>query len=214
VLNTTTASFQNFAPAPVANQVGTIPAWSRYKIEIFRFSVLSDTPDEILYMRINAPAENAALGAGKSWPTLASSVITDYLSPTGSAAGSIASLSTTLSWTAPAGTYVGSAYIFGSNIASATNSEAETANYFLRTRLDLEPAAYGNLTAQGYQFASVVAGTSMSTYTASNGTNPNPRCTSPDVPALTTNTNDYREAGLAFRGTDRKLYNAIWFWDN
>jgi hypothetical protein len=214
VLNTTTASFQNFSPAAVANQSTTIPAWSRYKIEVFRFSTLSDTPDEVMYMRIGSAAENAALGAAKAWPTLAPSIVDDYLKPTGTAAGAISSTAQTLSWTAPSGTYVGSGYVFGSNFATVTNGENETANYGLRSRLDFEPLALGNLTAPGRAFASVVAGTSMSTFTASNGSNPNPRCTSTDVVPLTDNISDYREAGLAFRGNDRKLYNAIWFWDN
>jgi hypothetical protein len=214
VLNTTTATFQNFSPVAVANQTTTIPAWSRYKIEVFHFSTLSETPDEVIYMRINSAAENAALGAAKAWPTLAASIVDDYLKPTGTAAGAISSAAQNLSWTAPSGTYVGSGYIFGSNFATATNSENETASYGLRSRLDFEPLALGNLAAPGRAFASVVAGTSMSTFTASNGSNPNPRCTSTDVAPLTTNISDYREAGLAFRGTDRKLYNAIWFWDN
>jgi hypothetical protein len=66
----------------------------------------------------------------------------------------------------------------------------------------------------GTSFASARSGVSMSTYTASTTTNPNPRCTSTDVVPLTSNTSDYREVGLSFRGTDRKLYNSIWFWDN
>ena len=119
-----------------------------------------------------------------------------------------------MAWTAAAGTYVGSSYLFGQNFASAVNSEGETANYGRRGRLDFEPAALGDTSGTGIAFASAVAGTSLSSSTASASTNPNPRCTSTDVVPLTTNTNDYREAGLSFRGTDRKLYNAIWFWDN
>ena len=214
VLNATTASNQNYSPTAVANQSTVIPAWSRYKIEVFYFSTLSDTPDQILYARISSPAENAAAGKTKVWPTLAQSIIDDYLKPTGASAGAIDTIAKTLSWTAPAGTYVGSGYVFGQNFATVANSQAETASYGLRTRLDFEPLAFGNLSAPGREFASVVAGTSLSTFTSTSGTNPNPRCTSSSVVPLTTNTSDYREAGLSFRGTDRKLYNAIWFWDN
>ncbi len=214
VLNTTTASFQDFSPTAVANQVTSIPAWSRYKIEVFRYSALSDSPDEILYTRTNYAAENAGLGASKTWPTMAPAFVDAYLKPTGASAGEVASLAQTLSWTTPAGTYVGSGYLFSQNFATATNSQAETANHGLRTRLDFEPLALGDLSAPGREFAKVVAGTSLSTFTANSGTNPNPRCTSPNVVPLTANTSDYREAGLSFRGTDRKLYNAIWFWDN
>ena len=214
VLNTTTASFQNYSPTPVANQSTLIPAWSRYMIEVFRFTPLSDTPDEIIYARVDTPAENAARGATKQWPTLAQKFIDGYLNPTGSGAGTISSLAQTMSWTTPSQSYVGSSYLFSSNFATATNSEAETASYGLRTRLDFEPLVLGDLTDTGRAFASVVAGTSLSPSTSSVSTNPNPRCTSTSLVPLTTNSNDYREAGLAFRGSDRKLYNAIWFWDN
>ena len=214
VLNATTASFQDFSPTAVANQAITIPAWSRYKIEIFRFDVLSDTPDEIVYARIGSAAENASLGVGKPWPTLAQGFIDAWLTPTGASAGAVSSVAQTMAWTAAAGTYVGSSYLFGQNFASVVNSEGETANYGRRGRLDFEPAALGDTSGAGIAFASAVAGTSLSSSTASASTNPNPRCTSTDVVPLTTNTNDYREAGLSFRGTDRKLYNAIWFWDN
>ena len=60
----------------------------------------------------------------------------------------------------------------------------------------------------------MTAGTSLSTYTESIGTNPNPRCISKSLAPLTSNVSDYREAGISFRSTDRKLYNAIWFWNN
>jgi len=214
VLSSTSLAFQDFSPAPVANQAATIPAWALYKTEVFRYSNLSDTPDEILYNRINSAAENATEGPSKPWPTMAPAFITDHLTPTGAAAGSIASFAQTLNWTAVPGTYVGSAYLFSQNFASATNSQGETANYALRTRIDFEPVALGDTVANGWRFASVVAGTSLSPSTANSGTNPNPRCTSQAVVPLTTNPSDYREAGLSFRGTDRKLYNAIWFWDN
>lgn len=208
------ASFQDFSPAPVANQSTTIAAWSRYKFEIFHFDVLSDTPDEIVYARTTAAAENAAAGASKAWPALATSVIDAYLKPTGAFAGAVTSLATSLSWTGPAGGYVGSGYLFGQNFLSATNSQGETATYALRNRLDFEPTALGNLSAAGIGWASVAAGTSLSSFTANAGTNPNPRCTSTDLVPLSSNISDYREIGLALRGADRKLYQAIWFWDN
>lgn len=214
VLNATTASFQNFSPTPVANQAATIPAWSRYKFEVFRHDVLSDTPDEIFYARITAAAENATQGPGKPWPTLAASFVDAYLKPTGASAGALTTTAHPMTWAAAAGTYIGSSYLFSQNFAFLANSQAETANYGLRTRLDFEPAALGDTSAVGFEFASVVAGTSLSTFTENSGTNPNPRCTSTNVVPLTTNTSDYREAGLSFRGTDRKLYNAIWLWDN
>ena len=214
VLNATTASFQDFSPTPVANQAATIPAWSRYKFEVFRYDALSDLPDEIFYVRTGAAAENATQGPGKPWPTLAASFVDAYLKPTGASAGVLTTTAHTMTWAAAAGTYVGSSYLFSQNFATLANSQAETATYGLRTRLDFEPATLGDTSAAGFEFASVVAGTSLSTFTSSSGTNPNPRCTSTNVVPLTANTSDYREAGLSFRGTDRKLYNAIWLWDN
>ncbi len=214
VRNATTSTNQQFAPAPVGNQATAIPAWSRYRVEIFRFNALSDTPDEIFYVRIGSAAENAALGIAKPWPTLASSFVDAYLRPTGPAAGAVATLAQTMSWAAQAGTYVGSSYLFGQNFATTTNSQGESANYALRTRLDFEPAALGNTSASGIDFASVVSGTSMSSFTATALTNPNPRCTSNTVVPLTTTAGDFREAGMLFRGADRKLYQATWFWDN
>jgi hypothetical protein len=214
VRNTTTNVNPDFSPAPVANQSATIPAWSLYKIEIFHFDVLSDTPDEIMYARINSPAENATLGASKAWPTLDTQFGTDWLTPTGAKAGGASSFAQTMAWTAPSGTYVGSSYIFSQNFLTTANSQGETANYGRRSRIDMEPAAYGDSTGSGYQFASGVAGTSMSSFTANSGSNPNPRCTANDLVPLTTTAGDYREAGLTFRGLDRKQYNAIWFWSN
>lgn len=214
VPNSTTASFQQFSPTPVANQAATIPAWSRYKFEVFRYDVLSDTPDEIFYARISAAAENATQGPGKPWPTLAASFVDAYLKPTGGSAGALTTTAHTMTWAAAAGTFVGSSYVFGVNFATLFNSEADRANYGMRTRLDFEPATLGETSATGFDFASVVAGTSLSTFTSSDGTNPNPRCTSENVVPLTANTSDYREAGLSFRSTARKLYNAIWIWDN
>jgi len=55
----------------------------------------------------------------------------------------------------------------------------------------------------------------LSANTSSSGTNPNPRCSgTARVPALTSNSNDYREVGLFLRSGDRQIRQAIWFWDN
>ena len=214
VLNATTASNQNFSPLPVANPAAVAPAWSVYKAEVFYYASASDEPDEIIWMRSGAAPENASAGAGKTWPTLAASFVDAYLKPSGAQAGAISSLAQTMGWTLAAGSYVGSGYLFSQNFATATNSQGESASYGLRTRLDFEPKALGDLSGSGWQFASVVAGTSLSPSTATSGTNPNPRCTSTDLVPLTASISDYREAGLLFRGADRKLYNAVWFWDN
>ena len=107
-----------------------------------------------------------------------------------------------------------SGYVFGQDFLTTINSQSETASFGYRARLDLLPARYGDLTMSGSELVSGPAGTALSTSTRNSGTNPNPRCTVNQVPALTDNINDYREAGLGFRGPDRKFYNAIWFWDN
>jgi hypothetical protein len=44
---------------------------------------------------------------------------------------------------------------------------------------------------------------SLSPYSQNASTNPNPRCGNTGVVPLTANVNDYREAGLTFRGSDR-----------
>ncbi len=109
---------------------------------------------------------------------------------------------------------VSSAYLFGQDFRTATNAQTETASYAVRSRLDFEPATLGDSAASGYQFLDPVSGASRSSFSANSGTNPNPRCASASgVVALTSDTNDYREAGLSFRGPDRKFYNAIWSWD-
>lgn len=214
VLDATTAVAQNYSPTPIANQQTAIPAWSRYKVEIFRFDTLSDSPDEILYTRIASAAESAAQGYGKPWPTLAEGFVDNYLKPTGNSAGALSSVNQTMSWASLPNTFIWSGWLFGQNFATATNAQSETASYGVRSRLDFEPPALGDTSAMGIAFANSRSGVSMSTYTASTTTNPNPRCTSTDVVPLTSNTSDYREVGLSFRGADRKLYESIWFWDN
>lgn len=214
VLNATTVSNQNFAAAPVASQSSTIPAWSRYKFELFRFDALSDTPDEVLYVRTSTQAENAAAGAGKAWPTLSSTFIDAYLKPTGSGSGAVSSLGTAIDWTAPAGSYVSSAYLFGQNSLTTSNGVDPATTYIKRNRLDFEPAAFGDTSGTGIGWADARTAASLSSFSQNAGANPNPRCTTTDLEPLTTTNSDYREAGLAFRGADRKLYQAIWFWDN
>jgi len=211
----TTHTFQDFAPAPVANQATLIPAWSRYKVEVFRFSSASNTPDETFYVRVNAAAENAAAGAGKAWPVIDPAFASSYLVPNAANAGGFSDMARTMGWTNPTGGHVLSGYLFAQNFVTMTNSQNESALYGLRTRLDFEPAAWGDSSGSGWRFASTASGTSMSGFTQNIGTNPNPRCAgTPGVVALTDNVNDYREAGLSFRGADRKLYTAAWYWDN
>ena len=218
VLTSKSVSSQGFSPVPVADQSTLIPAWTKYKVELFHYDVLSDTPDEVFYVRVNTPAENAATGATKEWPTLDPAQVTAYLTPSdatpaGSKAGAITSLAQTLIWTSPASLVVGSAYIYGNNSANATNSRGHTGRYFLANVLSFEPAALGDLKADGYQFNDVRAGTSLSTYTQAIDSNPNPRCTPDTVPALAT-VDSYREIGLSFRSANRKLYQAAWTWQN
>jgi hypothetical protein len=215
VNNSTTASFQDFTPTPIADIAATVPAWSRYKAEIFRYSNLSDEPDQVLYTRIGAGAESPSTGPGIAWPTLDGAFADAHLKPTGSGAGLIEGFASTLGWTLPAGSsYVSSGYLFSQNLASATNSQNETANYGQRGRIDYLPTAYGDLAANGWRQASPVAGTAMSPSTVNSGTNPNPRCGTAQLPALTSNISDYREVGLFVRGADRQVRQAIWFWDN
>jgi glucoamylase len=207
----------NFSPQPVANQSSLIPAFAIYRVEIFKFSPLSEEPDEVVLVRTSAAAENAAAGAGKPWPTLAPAFVADHLAPGGTKAGSIDALAgQSISWTVPSGLWVGSAYLFGRNSAQATNAQNEFASFGARTRIDYEPVAFGDTTAPAVRFATTASSASLSTFSTNAGTNPNPRCAGlAGLLPLTPDINDYREAGLSFRNAaDRKLYNAIWFWDN
>ncbi len=212
--STTTLAFQDFSPAPVADQPTLIPAWSVYKVEIFRFAALSDTPDEVIYLRTGSAGENASAGPSKPWPTLASSFVDAYLKPTASSSGALSTLAHTMAFTIPDAAYVVSGYVFGQDFLTTTNAAGERASYGYRARLDLLPARYGDLTMAGTELVRGPSGTALSTSTQNSGSNPNPRCTGNAVPALTDNLNDYREVGLGFRGPDRRFYNAIWFWDN
>ncbi len=211
----TSASFQDFNPTPFSNLPTTAPAWSRYKFEVFRFSSNSDAPDQVMYARMGSGLENPGAGTAVPWPTLNSTYAIDHLTPTGAQAGAQASLANTLSWTLPAGAYVSSGYLFGQDFLSATNNQNETATHAYRARIDHEPAAFGDTTASGWRFGSVVAGTALSPSTQTAGINPNPRCTGDGrLPPLTTNINDYREVGLFVRTGDRQTRLATWFWDN
>jgi hypothetical protein len=192
----------------------SIPSYSIYKAEIFTFTNTTNVADEVVYTRTGSPYESASVGATKAWPTLSTTFTDAYLKPTGSGAGVISSLAQSMAWTNPAGNYVASSYLFAQNFLTATNSESESASYGRRTRLDFRPTAYGDSLGSGKEFASVVSGTSMSSSTSSSGTNPNPRCTNTDLVELTTTNSAYREAGLSFRGADRKFYSAITFWSN
>ena len=190
-----------------------LPAWTFYRVELFHYDVLSDTPNEVLYVRVNTGGENAAVGATKAWPTLDAAQIADFTTPTGAKAGAVTDMAPSLKWTVPPSLYVGSAYLYDNSTATATNSQSETNRYFLATVLSFDPAALGDLNATGYVFNNVRAGTSMSSYTQTLGSNPNPRCTPNTVPALAT-VDSYREIGLSFRDATRKLDTAAWTWQN
>lgn len=199
-----------------ATDVGSsIPARSVYKAEIFYFANSGTVADEIVYVRTATPYEAAGEGKYKSWPVLAASFATAYLTPSGANATAISSLAQTMTWTNPTTGYVGSSYLFAQNSISTTNGTGDpAATYTRRTRLDFRPAAFGDLTAAGREFASVVAGTSLSSNTQTLGSNPNPRCTNTDLTPLETVNFTYREVDLFYRGPDRKIYNSITFWSN
>jgi hypothetical protein len=63
-------------------------------------------------------------------------------------------------------------------------------------------------------WASDQTGTSLSPTTETAGNNPNPRCTSDEVLPLDADASrlSYREAGIQYRGPDRKLYTQMSFW--
>lgn len=195
---------------------GTVAAWSVYKAEIYYFTNTGTTPDEVIYTRNGTPFEPAAIGVSRNWPELAATFIDGYLKPTGANAGSVTSLAQTMSWTNPADGYVNFGYLFSQNRVSATNSESETANYWKRSNLFFRLNALGDLSAPGYEWAANQAGTALSSSTSSSLTNPNPRCGNDEVLPLDGDNSrlSYREAGLQFRGLDRKLYQQIYFWQN
>ncbi len=196
---------------------GTIPAWSAYTAEIYYFSNTTNAaPDEVIVVRNATAYETAALGATKNWPTLASTFIDQYLKPTGSGAGLQTALGQAINWTNASDSFVSFAYLFGQNRLSLTNSQNETAGYWKRANMFFRPSSLGASTAISTEWAPNLSGTELSPSTASSGTNPNPRCTSDDLQPLDANNTNaaYREAGLQFRGPDRKLYQLTHFWSN
>ncbi|MCI1193094.1 carboxypeptidase-like regulatory domain-containing protein [Calidifontimicrobium sp. SYSU G02091] len=203
---------QNVRSAPFS---GSIPAWSTYRAEIYTFANTTATPDEVIVVRNATPFEPAAAGAAKSWPTLPQSYIDQYLKPTGAKTGSLTSLDEAIAWTNPADGYVSWGYLFGQNRVTATNSESETNPYWKRGLMVFRPQTFGDQTVTpAYDWGGIGSGTALSPSTASVGSNPNPRCTTPEIVALDTDATTYREAGLQFRGADRKLYQASYFWTN
>lgn len=203
---------QDFRATPFT---GSVPAWSTYTAEIYRFGNNGTTPDEVIVVRNGTPFEPASAGASKNWATLSPATIDQYLRPTGSRAGSITSFAQTVDWDNPGDGYVSSAYLFSQDRLSATNAEGETANYWKRRTMVFQAQAYGDTSAAGYEWGSAApSGAALSSFTASSGTNPNPRCTGDELPPLAADntTLSYREIGLSSRGPDRKLYQAIWFW--
>lgn len=207
---------QNYAPAAYT---AAIPAYSVYTAEIYYYTnTTPGTPDEVIRVRNGTPHERASGGTTKNWPTVSPTFITNYLTPTGSAAGSINSLTgQTISWTNPVNDYVSFAYLFSQNSQTATNSENETGSFRKRGQIFHRVNTLGDTSAAAYEFFDGRSGASLSTTTASSGTNPNPRCGNIEVLALetaTANSSSYREAGLQFRGNDRKLYTSVYFWNN
>lgn len=215
----TSASSANSSYAPTALTT-TIAAWALYKAEIFYFANTGTSADEIIYVRADTPYEPASVGPSKQWSALNSSFIDNYLRPTGANQGVISTLGQSMGWMNPAAGYVGSAYLFSSNALTATNSENETASYLKRSRIEFGVDALGNTSANAREFASPASGTSLSNVTSSNGNNPNPRCGNANLPEIlisptppsTITTYGYREVGLIFRGSDRKVYSDITIW--
>ena len=209
----TSTGTSNATMSPVAFG-GAISAWVQYKAEVFLFSNVSATvPDQIIYVRAISPTEAASAGLGKPWPSLASAYIDKYLRPTGSAASQISTAAQPISWTSPESSYVTSGYLFSSNANTATNSQNETASFGKRSRRDYFLGQYGDTGVNVGEFANSRSGSSMAAPTSSDGTNPNPRCGDSNLVALSaTDSTSYREAGLSFRDSNRKVHNAVWFW--
>jgi hypothetical protein len=95
-------------------------------------------------------------------------------------------------------------------------TDPPSSNYWKRGNLFFRLNALGDLSAPGYEWAANQAGTALSAFTSSDRSNPNPRCTNDEVLPLDANNtrSSYREAGLQFRGPDRKMYQLIHFWSN
>ena len=206
-----------FSPAPLANLSALIPAWARYKAEIFWYSntTTPDVPDEIVYTRTDSEATNAAEDVDRGWPGLQGQFANDYLKPNGSGNGTLAATPpVTVNWQASPGSVVRSAYLFSQNFVSAMNTNGFTSSYGKRTRLDFEPTSYGNASAPSTTLASVVSGASLVASTANTNPNPNPRCTDRSLVPLTTDPSDYREAGLFVHVPGKNRMDKIYFWKN
>lgn len=203
------------SPSPVANQASLIPAWTRYAAEIFLFSNVAtpDSPDEVVYFRVNSAATNASEGASLAWPTMSQGFVDAYLTPTGSGAGVVTG-GLTLAWTAPAGVTVLDGYLFRQDAQTLTNINGITASYTRRGLLGFEPAAYGDATAASTRLRSILSGASLVPETANAPPNPNPRCTDPSLVPVTGSSLNYYEAALSFKGPTRRAMSAVWFWDN
>jgi len=212
---------QDYRSAPFT---GTIPAWSVYTAEIYYFSNAGSTPDEVIMVRNGTAFERASAGAGKTWPTLAAATIDAYLKPTGANAGSLNSLAHSLEWTNPADGYVNFGYLFSQNRVNATNVQNENGNYWKRGSLWFRIGAAGDASAPAYEWAPNRSGVELSTLTpvgatstvANSNNSPNPRCGTDEVlPLDGDNTRAaYREVGLQFRDSNRKLNQQIHFWSN
>jgi hypothetical protein len=212
---------QNYRSAPFT---GTIPAWSVYTAEIYYYSNVGNTPDEVIMVRNSTAYERASDGAGKNWPTLAAASIDAYLKPTGANAGSLDSLAHGLEWINPTDGYVNFGYLFSQNRVNATNVQNENGNYWKRGSLWFRIGAAGDASAPAYEWAPNRSGVELSTVipaggsstVANSGSSPNPRCGSYEVlPLDGDNTRaSYREIGLQVRDSSRKLRQLIHFWSN
>jgi hypothetical protein len=195
-----------------------------YTAEIYYYSNGGTTPDEVVTVRNATPFEPASAGAAKSWPTLAQATIDAYLKPTGAQAGSLNSLAHSLDWTNPVDGYVNFGYLFSQNRVNATNVQNENANYWKRGSLWFRINAAGDTGAPAYEWAPNRSGVELSNVTpvggsttvALAGSNPNPRCGSDEVLPLDGDSTraSYREVGLQFRDSNRKLNQQIHFWSN
>jgi hypothetical protein len=106
--------------------------------------------------------------------------------------------------------------LFSKTRVQASNGVDPAANYWKRSSLRYRLNALGDASAPSYEWAPNQAGTALSPTTETAGNNPNPRCTSDEVLPLDADASrlSYREAGLQFRGPDRKLYTQMSFWSS
>jgi hypothetical protein len=197
------------------SQTATIPAWSRYSVEVFLFSstlATPDSPDEVIYIRTDSPLVNAAQGVNRTWPVLSQTFVNAYITPTGAGAGAVNGGPLGMSWTS-AGATVISSFLFRQDVQTLTNVNSVTAAYTRRGLLNFEPASYGDTTAQSTLLRDIRSGASLVADTASSDPNPNPRCTEPSLVPVTSGALNYFETGLVFRGPERLRHVSAWFWD-